>query len=88
MIDDLFDQLKRAHIFSKIDIRLVYYQLKIKGQDVLKTAFRTCYGHYDFLVMSFRLTNSLTIFMDLMNQIFQPCLDKYVMVFVNDILVH
>lgn len=66
-INDLFNQLKQAKVFSKIDLRSGYYKLKIKEQDVSKTAFKTRYGHFKFLVMLFRLTNALTVFMDLMN---------------------
>jgi hypothetical protein len=80
--------LKGAKVFSKIDLRSEYYQMRIKGQDVPKTAFRTRYGHFKFLVLPFGLTNAPTLFMDLMNRVFQPYLDKCVVVFIDDILVY
>jgi hypothetical protein len=87
-IDILFDQLFKAKVFSKIDLRSGYHQIKIRPQDVPKTALSTRYGLYEYLVMSFRLTNALAYFMYLMNSVFMSELDKFVIVFIDDILIY
>ncbi|XP_039165352.1 uncharacterized protein LOC120291718 [Eucalyptus grandis] len=87
-IDDLFDRLQGVSIFSKINLRIRYHQLRIKKEDIPKTAFRTCYSHYEFTIMLFGLTNVPATFMDLMNRVFKEYLNPFMIVFINDILVY
>jgi len=87
LIDDLFDQVRGPTIFSKIDLRTRYHQLRIKNEDIYKTTFRTRYGHYVFVVLPFGLTNALTTFMCLMNSVLSKYLDKFALVFIDDILI-
>ena len=87
-IDDLFDQLSGAQVFSKIDLRTGYHQLKIRNEDIPKTSFTTRYGLYEYTVMSFGLTNAPAFFMHMMNNVFMDFLDKFVVVLIDDILIY
>ena len=84
----MFDKLKGAIHFSKIDLKSGYHQLRVRDSDILKIAFKTPYGHYEFVVMSFGITNALVDFMDLMNRVFEQHLDLFVIVFIDDILIY
>ena len=87
-IDDLFDHLRGARVYSKIDLCTDYHQLRVREADIPNTTFRTRYGHFEFTVMPFGLTNAPTTFMDLMHMVFQPYLDRFIMVFVDSILTY
>nr|GEU70245.1 putative reverse transcriptase domain-containing protein [Tanacetum cinerariifolium] len=87
-IDDLFDQLQGSSVYSKIDLRPGYHQLRVREEEIRETTFRTRYGHYEFQVMSFGLTNAPAVFMDPMNRVCKPYLDKFVIVFIDDILIY
>ena len=86
--DDLIDQLRGARVYFKIDLRTGYNQLRVRDTDIPKAAFRTRYGHFEFTVMPFEWTNAPAAFMDLMHRVFQPYLDQFVVVFVDDILIY
>ncbi|GKC54196.1 putative reverse transcriptase domain-containing protein [Tanacetum coccineum] len=87
-IDDLFDQLQGLSVYLKIDLRSGYHQLRVRDEDIPKTTFRTRYGHYEFQVIQFGLTNAPAVFMDLMNRVCKPYLDKFIIVFIDDILIY
>ena len=84
----MFDQLRRVRVYSKIDLHTGYHQLRVREADISKTTFRTWYGHFEFIVMSFRLMNAPTTFMVLMHRVFHPYLNLFVVVFVDDISIY
>jgi len=86
-IDDLMDQLVGAQVFRKIDLRSKYHLIRVKSEDIPKTAFRIIYGHYEYFMMPFGVTNAPDVFVEYMNRIFHPYLDQFVVVFIYDILV-
>ena len=88
MIDDLFDQLREVQVYFKIDLRTSYHQLRVREADIPKMEFRMRYEHFEFTVMPFGLMNAPTAFMDLMHRVFQPYLDRFIMVFVDNILIY
>nr|GFC01590.1 RNA-directed DNA polymerase homolog [Tanacetum cinerariifolium] len=81
-------KLQESSVYSKIDLRSSYHQLRIRGEDIPETTFRTRYGHYEFQVMPFGLTNAPAVFMDLMNQVYKPYLDKFLIIFIDDMLIY
>ena len=87
-IDDLFDQLREARVYPKIDLRTGYHQLRVRETDIPKTAFRTSYGHFEFTMIPFGKMNAPATFVDLMHRVFQPYLDQFVVIFVDDILIY
>ena len=86
-VDELFDQLRGTRVYSKIDLRTSYHKLRVRETDIPKTVFRMRYGNFEFTVMPFGLTNAPTAFMDLMHRVFQPYLDQFIVIFVDDILI-
>jgi hypothetical protein len=88
MMDELFDQLQGARCYSKLDLRQRYYQVQVKEEDIPKTTFNTRYGHFEIMVIPFGVTNIPATFIDLMHRVFQPYLDQFVVIFIDDILVY
>jgi hypothetical protein len=88
LIDELFDQLQGSQCFSKLDLRQGYYQVRIREEDILKTMFNMQYGHYLFVMIPYGLTNVSTTFIDLMHRVFRPYLDKFMVIFIDDILIY